>query len=58
MFDFNEEEGRIIGTCECCGERIYDDNQEIYIDNNQNYFCCLDCALQAHGISLSEDYLG
>lgn len=55
---YNDEEVRSIARCSECSELIYDDNEEIYIDDNGNYFCCLDCALNYHRIQKSEDYMG
>ena len=39
-----------IGRCEECGELIYEDNEDAYIDDEGNYFCCLQCALDYYYI--------
>jgi len=52
MDDF---EPRQIARCEECREDIYDDSGEIHIDDEGNYFCCLECACQYHGIRKIED---
>lgn len=57
MFDFNEDV-RSIARCSECEQLIYDDNEDVYMDEYGHYFCCLDCALQHHGIMKSEDYMG
>ena len=43
MFDdeFNYDESRAIARCSECGELIYDDSNEIYMDCKGNYFTCL-----------------
>lgn len=58
MYNDYNEEVRSIARCAECESTIYDDNEEVYIDGNGNYFCCLDCAMYYHGISKSEDYMG
>lgn len=58
MYNEHDEEVRSIARCSCCEELIYDDNEEVYMDEYGHYFCCLDCALQHHGIMKSEDYMG
>ena len=56
--EFNyEEKSQPIARCVECGELIYDDSQEVYMDNDQNYFCSLECALNFYGIHLAEDCL-
>ena len=55
-FDY-EEEQQPIGRCAECGELIYDDSDEIYLDNEQNYFCGIECALNFWGIHKAEDCL-
>ena len=49
------DEIRPIARCGNCGEIIFDDNRDIYLDDNEEYFCSLSCALEFHGIRLSED---
>lgn len=47
-----------IGRCETCGELIYDNNDDFYMDEHGNYFCCLDCSLSYYGIFKGENYGG
>jgi formylmethanofuran dehydrogenase subunit E len=56
MFD-EEFEYQPIARCDECGELIYDDSAEIYVDNDGNYFCELECALNYYGIHKAEDCL-
>lgn len=53
----NDEEVMQIGVCEECRDEVFDDNNEIYIDDEGNMFCSLECALLYHGIHKSEDCL-
>ena len=60
MFDeefYNEAPGQPIARCAECGELIYDDSGEMYVDSEMNYYCCLECALYAHGIHQPEECL-
>ena len=51
-----EEEGvRQIAQCCECEEEIFDDSPDVYIDDEGNYFCSLECALNFYGIRKSED---
>ena len=55
-FEYDDEAVQI-ARCETCGEPIYDNSSEVYVDEKHNYFCSLECALQYYGIHLSEDIL-
>ena len=55
-FDY-EEKSQPIARCDECGELIYDDSYEIYMDCKGNYFCSLDCSLAHYGIHKAEDCL-
>lgn len=45
-----------IARCEECGELIYEDNGDVYIDDDGNYFCCLKCALDHYSIRRVTQY--
>ena len=49
-----EEDIQPIARCEECGELIYEDNDDAYIDDEENYFCCLQCALDYYYIKKIE----
>lgn len=51
------EKESAIARCIECGELIYDDSIEIYMDDEQNYFCDIECALNYYGIHKAEDCL-
>ena len=55
--EYCNEKSIQIARCEECGEPIYDNSDEIYIDEDNNYFCCLVCALNHYGIHQPEDVL-
>lgn len=57
LLNCEEENLEPIARCTECGQLIYDNSDEVYIDGEQNYFCSLDCALNCYGIHQSEDYL-
>lgn len=46
----------IIGRCERCGEELSPD-WEIWRDDDDNLFCCRDCAIQFHGIEEVDDLI-
>lgn len=48
------DEVRIFGYCECCGEKITDDNEEYYVDDEGRIFCSVDCLCENHGITKVE----
>lgn len=51
--DIDEEQP--IARCTCCGELIYEDNDDTYIDSDGNYFCSLECVLEYYGVSKIEN---
>ena len=51
------ESVRQIAQCCECSEEIFDDSPDVYIDDDGNYFCSLECALNFYGIRKSEDCL-
>jgi hypothetical protein len=58
MFDeelYDDEQVQIIGRCEECGELIFDNSGDIYMDGEGNYFCCDSCAMTFHGIYQPEE---
>ena len=55
MYD-EELKSKAIARCTECGELIYDNSSEVYIDNDGNYFCGLECSLNFYGIHTVEDY--
>lgn len=53
----NPELSQPIALCEACGEYIYDNSNDMYVDEDNNYFCCLDCAMRYYGIHQPDDTL-
>lgn len=54
LHDDNPELSKPIARCEECGDLIFDNSSEIYADEDNNYFCCCDCALRYYGIHQPE----
>lgn len=46
----NEPDVRVIGYCAECGNEVTDDMEDIYVDEDGNYFCSSDCAMIYHGL--------
>ena len=52
--EWSEDDERIVGECEECGELIYSD--AYHLEGPQNVlFCCKDCALEYYGVTEVED---
>lgn len=49
----NENEVRVIGYCEC-GNEITDNDCEAFVDEEGNYYCCIDCILEHYAITRLE----
>lgn len=45
--------GKIRGTCEVCGEELYED-QYYFTDDNGNAYCSEECAKKYNGIRETE----
>lgn len=60
MFDeefYDIDKAQPIARCEECGELIYDNSGDMYVDTENNYFCSLECALNYYGIHQPEECL-
>lgn len=60
MYDeefYDNAQSQVIARCEECGELIYDDSGEMYMDGDGNYFCCASCAMTFYGIYQPEECL-
>ena len=58
LYDYDEEQSQPIARCCECQDLIYDNNEEVFIDNNGHYFCCRQCVDAFYGITQIEDYMG
>lgn len=47
---------KVIGHCARCGEELSPD-WELWRDDDDNFFCCRDCAIEYHGIEEVEDLM-
>ena len=54
--DESTEEENPIARCEECDELIYEDSEDAYIDDEGNYYCCLQCALNHYSIRQVNQY--
>lgn len=54
LYEDRPELSQPIARCAECGELIYDNSSEIYVDGDNNYFCCCDCSLNFYGIHQPE----
>lgn len=54
---YDNEQAQVIGRCEECGELIYDNSGDMYVDYENNFFCCQECAMQHYGIHQPEECL-
>lgn len=52
---YYDEENRPIARCVECGELIFDDNKNFYVNEDGEYFCGLSCVFNFYGVHLSED---
>lgn len=51
---YDEDLPEIVARCEDCGKLIYAGDDGVYLDDDYNYFCSLECALNFHRIYESE----
>lgn len=49
-----DENVREIGYCSECGETIFDDMEEIFVDSDGHYFDSLDCLIEYFGVTRLE----
>lgn len=56
----DEREIRVFGYCECCGNKItdedkeYDENKEYYVNDDGEVFCSVECVCEHYGITKIE----
>jgi hypothetical protein len=44
------DEVRVFGYCECCGDKITDNNDEYYVNADGEVFCGIECVLEHYGV--------
>ena len=52
--EWSEDDERIIGECEECGELIYRDDYHL-VGLHDELFCCKDCVLSYYGVEEVDD---
>lgn len=53
--EYEDDNNSPIARCTCCRELIYEDNDDVHIDSDGNYFCSLECVLEYYGVSKIEN---
>lgn len=48
------DEIRFFGYCENCGEKITDEQEEYYVNEDGEVFCSVECVLEHYGITKAE----
>jgi uncharacterized damage-inducible protein DinB len=48
------DEVKFYGYCENCGERITNESDEYYVNDDGEVFCCIKCVLEHCGITKIE----
>ena len=48
------DEPRNFGYCENCGEKITDDSDEYYVNDDGEVFCSIECVLEHYSIEKIE----
>lgn len=48
------ENVRELGYCNECGDTIFDDMEDIYVNEDGRYFCCIECATSYYGLTKVE----
>ena len=48
------DEVRVFGYCENCGYEVTDENDEYFVNDDGEIFCCVDCICEAYGITKIE----
>ena len=54
-YEYDEMHEEPIARCACCRELIYEDGDDVYKDEDVNYFCSLECVLEHYGVSKIEN---
>lgn len=49
-----DNEVRILGYCEECDSIITENDNEAFVDEEGNYYCCIDCVLEHYAITRLE----
>lgn len=48
------DEIRVFGYCECCGDKVTDEGEEYYVNDDGEVFCCIECVLEHYGVTKLE----
>lgn len=50
----DEREVRFFGYCTECGDRVDDESEEYYVNDDGEMFCCAECAMEHYGLTKIE----
>lgn len=48
------DEVRMMGYCECCNNKVTDEYEEYYVNDDGIVFCSCECCLEYYGITKVE----
>ena len=49
-----ENEVRTFGYCKSCGEKVTDEGEEYYVNDDGEVFCSVECILEHYGMTKIE----
>lgn len=49
-----DDEVRTLGYCECCNNKVTDEYEEYYVNDEGIVFCSCECCLEYYGITKVE----
>jgi hypothetical protein len=49
-----DNEVRVFGYCEECGNKVTDEYEEYYMGSSGEVFCCAECALEHYSVTKAE----
>jgi hypothetical protein len=45
---------RVFGCCECCGEKVTDESEEYYVNEDGEVFCSCECLMEYYRVTKVE----
>ena len=48
------DEVRVFGYCEHCEEKVTDEGEEYYVNDDGEVFCCIECGCEHYGLTKIE----
>lgn len=50
----DEREIRVFGRCAECEDEVTDEGEEYFVNDDGEVFCCIECAMEHHGLTKIE----